>query len=171
MLRHITSIFTVIETNKDWSSGYSGILYYLNTELQCDNNYTIFQLRRDMRNKLDDNLFMKMFKASLKNLSNVDVNFCKIDSSKDALIALNKFIYVKGLEKRKYLTTEHKFDDGLCLTVLSLMYPKIYFYCYSPLDFDLFIYKFDSEKQQTVIIRTYTYENSIPGTNIFLMKK
>ena len=51
------------------------------------------------------------------------------------------------------------------------MYPKISFYCYSPLDFDLFIYKFDSKKKQTVIIRTHIYENSIPGINIFLIKK
>ena len=171
MLRHITSIFTVIETNKDWSSGYSGILYYLNTELQCDNNYTIFQLRRDMRNKLDDNLFMKIFKASLKNLSNDDDNFGKKYSSKDALIALKKNMYVKGLDKRNYSTKEHKFDDKLCLTALSLAHSKISFYCYSPLDLDLFIYKFDSEKHQTVIIRTHIYENSIPGINIFLMKK
>ena len=93
-------MFTVIETKQDWSSGYSGILYCLKIELECDNNYTMFQLRRDMRNKFDDNVFMKMFKASLK-LSNIDVNFCKIDSSKDALIALKKSIYIKGLEKRK----------------------------------------------------------------------
>ena len=64
----------------------------------------MFQLRRDMRNKLDDNLFMKMFKASLKNLSNVDDNFCKKDSSKDALTALKKKIYVKWMKKRNYLT-------------------------------------------------------------------
>ena len=76
MLRHITSMFTVIETKQDWSSGYSGILYCLNIELECDNNYTMFQLRRDMRNKFDDNVFMKMFKASLK-LLNIDVNFYK----------------------------------------------------------------------------------------------
>ena len=106
MLRHITSMFTVIETKLDWSSGYSGILYCLKTELQCDNNYTMFQLRRDMRNKLDDNLFKKMFKASLKNLSNVDGNFCKKYSSKDALIALKKNIYIKGSDKCNYLTKE-----------------------------------------------------------------
>ena len=126
----------------------------------------MFQLRHDMRNKLDDNSFKKMFKASLKNLSNVDENFCK----KDALIALKKNIYVKGSEKRNYLTKEYKFDDKLCLTVLSLMYPKLSFYCYSPLDFDLFIYKFDPKKQQTVIIRTHIYINSIPDINIFLIK-
>ena len=61
----------------------------------------MFQLRRDMCNKFDDNLFMKILKASLKNLSNIDVNFCKIDSSKDAFIALKKSIYINGLEKRK----------------------------------------------------------------------
>ena len=59
----------------------------------------------------------------------------------------------------------------MCLTVLSLMYQKITFYCYSPLDFDVFIYKFDPNIQQIVIIRTHIYENSIPGINIFLMKK
>ena len=94
-LRYISSMFTVIETKLDWSSGYFSILYCVKTELQCDDNYTMFQLRLDMRNKLDDNLFMKMFKASLKNLSNVDDNFCKKDSSKDALTALKKNIYVK----------------------------------------------------------------------------
>ena len=46
----------------------------------------MFQLRHDMRNKLDDFLFMKTFKASLKNLSNVDVNFCKKGSTKDGWI-------------------------------------------------------------------------------------
>ena len=91
-----------------------------------------------------------MFKAPLKNLLNVDENFCK----KDGLIALKKNIYVNGSEKRKYLTEEYKFDDKLCLTVLSLMYPKISFYCYSPFNFDLFIYNFDPNKQQTLIIRT-----------------
>ena len=68
------------------------------------------------------------------------------------------------------MTKEYKFDDKLSLTVLSLMYPKISFYYYSPLGFDLFIYKFDPNKQQTVIIRTHIYENSIPGINIFLVK-
>ena len=147
MSRHNTSMFTVSETKEGWISGYFSILYYLKTKLLCDNNYKMLQLRRDMRNKLDDFLFMKMFKASLKNLSNVDFNFCKKRSTKDGLITLKKYVYVKGLENRKYLTTEHKFDDKLCLTVLPLMYPTIPFYCYSPLDFYLFIYKFDSKKQ------------------------
>ena len=131
----------------------------------------MFQLRRDMCNKLDDLLFTKIFKASLKNLSNVDDNFCKNFLTKDGLSTLKKSIYVKGMENGKYLTTKHKFDDKLCLTVLSLMYPTILFYCYSPLDFDLCIYKFDYEKQQTVIVRTHIYENSIDATNIFLIKK
>ena len=77
------------------------------------------------------------------------------------------------MEKRNYLTKEHKFDDKLGLTVLSLMYPTISFYCYSPLDFDLFIYKYDHNKQQTEIIRTHIYEKSSTGKNgknIFLMK-
>ena len=86
------------------------------------------------------------------------------------MIALKKNIYVKGMENRKYLTKEHKFDDRLGLTVLSLMYPTISFYCYSPLDFDLFIYKYDPNKQQTEIIRTHTYIKSSTGKNIFLMK-
>ena len=171
MLRHITSMFTVSETKEGWISGYFSILYYLKTKLLCDNNYKMLQLRRDMRNKLDDFLFMKMFKASLKNLSNVDFNFCKKRSTKDGLITLKKYVYVKGLENIKYLTTEHKFDDKLCLIVLSLMYPTIWCYCYSPLDVDLFIYIFDYEKQQTVIIRTHIYENLIDVTNIFLIKK
>ena len=84
---------------------------------------------------------------------------------------LKKSIYVKGMKKWKYITTEHNFDDKLCLTVLSLMYPTILFHCYSPLDFDLFIYKFDSDKQEKVIARTHIYENSINATNIFLIKK
>ena len=106
-----------------------------------------------MRKKLDDNLFMKKLKASLKQLSNVDDNFCKKDWSKESLITLKKNIYVKVSENWNYLTKEFKFDDKLCLTALSLMYQNITFYCYSPLDFDLFIYKFDPKKQQTVIIR------------------
>ena len=75
-----------------------------------------------------------------------------------------------GSDNWNYTTKEFKFDDKLCLTVLSLMYEQITFYCYSPLDFDLFIYKFDPNKQQTVIIRTHIYKNSIPGIKIFLMK-
>ena len=54
MLRHIISMFSVIETVQDWSSGYSGILYCLKTERQCGDNYTMFQLRGDMCNTLDD---------------------------------------------------------------------------------------------------------------------
>ena len=60
MVRYISSIFTVSETKEDWNSGYSGILYCLKSELQCANNYTMFQLRCDMRNKLDDDLFIKI---------------------------------------------------------------------------------------------------------------
>ena len=90
--------------------------------------------------------------------------------TKDVFSTLKKSIYVKRMDNRKYLTTEHKFDDKLCLSVLSLMYPTISFYSYSPLDFDLFMYKFDFEKQQTVIVRTHIYENSIDATNIFLIK-
>ena len=77
MLRYITSMFAVIETKQEWSSGYSGILYCLKTERQCDDNSTMFQLRRDMRNKLDDNSFKQIFKASLENLSNVIKTFVK----------------------------------------------------------------------------------------------
>ena len=79
-------------------------------------------------------------------------------------------IYVKGSENWNYMTKEYKFDDKLCLTVLSLMYKQITLYCYSPLDFNLFIYKYDPNKQQTEIIRTHIYENSRTGKNIFLMK-
>ena len=170
MLRNIISMFSVITIKTDWSSGYFGILYCLRSVHECDENYTMFQLRCDMRDKLNDKLFMKKLKASLNNLSNVDDNICKKDSLKDALIAFKKNIYVKGMEKRYYLTKEHKFDDKLGLTVLSLMYPTISFYCYSPLDFDLFIYKYDPNKQQTEIIRTHIYEKSSTGKNIFLMK-
>jgi len=113
---------------------------------------------------------MKMFKASLKNLSNVDYNFCKKVLTKDGLSTLKKYIYVKGMEKWNYITTVYKFDDKLCLALLSLKYPTISFYCYSPLDFDIFIYKFDSDKLQIVFVRTHIYENSIDATNIFLIK-
>ena len=170
MLRNITSMFSVIETKTDWSSGYLGILYCLRSVHECDETYTMFKLRCDMRDKLIDKPFMKKLKASLNN---VDDNICKKDSLKDALIAFKKNVYVKGMEKRKYLTKEHKFDDKLGFTVLSLMYPTISFYCYSPLDFDLFIYKYDHNKQQTEIIRTHIYEKSSTGKNgknIFLMK-
>ena len=74
------------------------------------------------------------------------------------------------MEEFNYLTTVHTFDDIFCFTMLSLMYPKLLFYCYSPLDFDLFIYKFNSEKQETIIIRTHIYENSVDVTNIYLIK-
>ena len=171
MLRHIISMFSVIETKPEWSSGYYGILYCSKTVYQCDDKYTMFQLRRDMRDKLDENLFMKKLKSSLKICQMLMTTFVKNDCSKESLTVLKKNIYVKEMEKRNYLTKEHKFDDKLCLTVLSLMYKKITFYCYSPLDFDLFIYNFDRNKQQTLIIRTHIYENSIPGINIFLMKK
>ena len=123
-----------------------------------------------MRKKLDEHLFMKKFKASLNNLSNDDDNFCKKVCSKESLSALKKNIYVKEMDKRNYLTNKHKFDDKLCLTVLSLMYPTILFYYYFPLDFNLFIYKLYYEKKQTVVIRTHIYENSINATNIFLIK-
>ena len=59
MLRHIASMFTVIETKQDWSSGYYGILYCLKTVCQYADKYIMFQLRRDMRKKLDEYLFMK----------------------------------------------------------------------------------------------------------------
>ena len=146
MLMHITSMFTVTETKKDWSSKYFGILYSLKIELKYDSDCKIFQLRCYMCNKLDDHSFMKIFKSSLNNLSNVDDNFCKKVLTKDELSVLKKSIFVQGMEEWKHLTRVHKFDDKLCLTVLSLMYPKILFYCYSPLDFNLFIYKFDLEK-------------------------
>ena len=92
-----------------------------------------------MCNKLDDLSFIKMFKSSLNNLSNVDDKFCKKVLIKNGMSALKKSIYVKGMKKWKYITTEHNFDDKLCLTVLSLMYPTIAFYCYSPINFDSFI--------------------------------
>ena len=66
MVRYISSIFTIIETKEDWSSGYSGILYCLKTESQCENNYQMFQLRKHMRDKFNEKLFLKMFKASVK---------------------------------------------------------------------------------------------------------
>ena len=52
----------------------------------------------------------------------------------------------------------------------NIITEKKSFYCYSPLDFDLFIYKFDSEKQETIIVRTHIYEISIDATNIYLIK-
>ena len=64
----------------------------------------MFQLRCDMCNKLDNHSFMKMFKSSLKNLSNIDDNFCKKVLTKDGLSALKKSIYVKGMEEWKYIT-------------------------------------------------------------------
>ena len=164
-------MFTVIETKQDWSSGYYGILYCLKTVCQCADKYTMFQLRRDMRNKLNDISFMKKLKSSLKILSNVDDNFYKKDCSKESLTALKKNIYVKEMEKRIYLTKEHKFDDKLCLTVLSLMHEKLLFIVILHL---ILMYSYTNlilTNSKTVIIRTRIYENSIPGINIFLMKK
>ena len=66
MFRHSTSMFTVTETILDRSSRYFGILYCLKTELKCQSDYKMFQLRCDMCNKPDDDLFMKLFKPSLK---------------------------------------------------------------------------------------------------------
>ena len=53
-----------------------------------------------MRNKLDDDSFMKKIKSSLKNMSKIDDNFCKKGSTKDGLSALNKSIYVRGMEEQ-----------------------------------------------------------------------
>jgi len=89
----------------------------------------------------------------------------------NVITVLKNSIYEEGMERRKYFTNVHKFDDKLCLTVLSLMYPTISFYCYSPLDLDLFIYKFDVETKATVVIRTHIYHKSNDAINIFLIKK
>ena len=171
MVRYITSIFTIIETKDDWSSGYSGILYCLKTESQCDNNYELFQLRKHMRDRFKDKLFLKMFKASVKNLSKVDGTFLSKGLTTKAINGFKNSIYKEGMESRNYLTKVHKFDDNLWLTVLSLMYPTISFYCYSPLDLDLFIYKFDVETKATIVIRTHIYHKSTDAINIFLIKK
>ena len=69
MLRHITSKFIVTETKVDWSSGYSAILYCLKIELKCEPNYSMFNFRRDMYNKFNDESFIDMLKVSLKSLS------------------------------------------------------------------------------------------------------
>ena len=69
MLRHITSKFIVTETKVDWSSGYSAILYCLKIELKCESNYSMFNFRRDMYNKFNDESFIDMLKVSLKSLS------------------------------------------------------------------------------------------------------
>ena len=84
---------------------------------------------------------------------------------------LKEPIYVKGVETRRYITQVHKFDDKLCLTVLSLMYPTIALDCYSPIDFDVFIYKFDSEKKETQIVRTHIYNGTIDIIQIHLIEK
>ena len=76
MFKYITSMFIVTESILDQSSEYSVVLYCLKTELKCGSDYNFFQLRCDLRNKLDDNSFMNMFKSSLKNMSKVDDNFC-----------------------------------------------------------------------------------------------
>ena len=80
-----------------------------------------------------------MFKASVKNLSKVDGTFSSKVLTTNAITVLKNSIYKEGMERLKYLTKVHKFDDKLCLTVLSLIYPTILFHCYSPLDLDLFI--------------------------------
>ena len=171
MVRYISSIFTIIETKEDWNSGHSGILYYLKTESQCENDYQMFQLRKHMRDKLNEKLFLKMLKASVKNLSKVDGIFLNKGLTTNVITGLKNSIYEEGMEGRQYLTKVHKFDDKLCLTVLSLMYPTILFYCYSPLDLDLFIYKFDVETKATVVIRTPIYHKLNDAINIFLIKK
>ena len=75
------------------------------------------------------------------------------------------------METRRYITQVHKFDDKLCLTVSSLIYSTIAFYCYSPIDFDLFIYTFDSEKKDTKIVRTHIYNDTIDVIQSHLIKK
>ena len=45
-VRYITSIFIVSETKEDTSSGYSGILYCLKTESECENDYKCFSLEK-----------------------------------------------------------------------------------------------------------------------------
>ena len=124
-----------------------------------------------MRDRFNEKLYLKMFKASVKNLSKVDGTFSNKGLTKDAMSILKKSIYVKGMEDWKYLLKVYTFDDKLCLTVLSLMYPTISFHCYSPLDLDLFIYKFDVETKSTVVIRTHIYDQSTDAINIFLTKK
>ena len=51
------------------------------------------------------------------------------------------------------------------------MYPTIALDCYSPIDFDVFIYKFDSEKKETQIVRTRIYNGTIDIIQIHLIEK
>lgn len=80
---------------------------------------------------------------------------------------LKESIYSNGMGNMTYMTKVQKFDDKLCFIVL----PTILFYCYSPIDLDLFIYTFDSEKKWKQIVRTHIYNETVDVTKIHLLKK
>ena len=49
------------------------------------------------------------------------------------------------------------FDVTYSLTLLSLMYKEIWFYCHSEKKSDLNIYKFDHETKKSIITRSHIY--------------
>ena len=59
----------------------------------------MFNFRRDMHNKFNDQSFINMLKILLRNLLKFDDNFCKKRLTKGGLKILKKSMHVKGTEK------------------------------------------------------------------------
>ena len=66
-------------------------------------------------------------------------------------------IYNNNCTPKGYYPKNLWFDVTNSLTILSIMYPTVFFYCYSEVNTDVYIYKFNEVEDKTIIERTHIY--------------
>tara|TARA_B100000780_G_scaffold139872_1_gene97949 strand:- start:264 stop:737 length:474 start_codon:yes stop_codon:yes gene_type:complete len=112
-----------------------------------------------MFEKLSSPVFISILKNSLVHLNDLDEDqLSQSVSFTTQLENIRSNIFNESFTpKKNYYNKALWFDMSNCLTILSIMYPTLSFYCYSELNNDVHIYKFKETENKTIIERTNIY--------------
>ena len=154
--KHIKVLFTSKPSLQDGNCGYHSILNSLKSSERCKTTYNCYSLRKDMFDKLSSIEFISILKNSLVHLYDLDEDkLSQAVSFTTQLENIRSNIYnITCTPSKTYYSKVLWFDMTNCLTILSIMYPTLSFYCYSELNNDVHIYKLKEADNKTNIERT-----------------
>ena len=164
--KRIESMFTISDVRKDGHCGFASVVLCLKNLNACNDNMDQMNLRREMSKLLVQSTeSVSLFKASFPSLCDIDSGRISQTSSVDFTIyALKERIFNAAYfnneyfsKKNSYTSKKYWFDSQYYFVLLAIMFKDLWFYCYSEVTKDLFVYKYDKGQRKVIVKNTHIY--------------
>jgi len=164
--KRIESMFTITDVRQDGHCGFASVVLCLKNLNACNENMDQMNLRREMSKILVQSTeSVSLFKASFPSLWDIDSQRMSQTSSVDFTIySLKERIFDTAYfnneyfsKKNSYTSKKYWFDSQYYFVLLAIMFKDLWFYCYSEVTKDLFVYKYDKGQRKVIVKNTHIY--------------